>query len=108
MAVTVTPPINKNATARNVPISGTTIILMPTGRNLIILPAGLLALLSVDLTQCKVNNKKVRICCSQEVTAFTLVATGATFVGAITSFPVGGGFAEYIYDSATSQFVRCG
>ena len=87
------------------PATGNTVVVSAGTTALLLSPAGTLATLTITLPSSPVNGQALVIATSQALTALTV--NGGTIVGTLTTLALGG-FAYFVYDSATSKWFRCG
>lgn len=91
---------------RPVPESGGTVNLTRADKVYALLdPAGTLATLTVNLPSSPLDGDEVTLSTSQILTALT-VGNG-TIVGTLTTLALGG-FAKFVYNTASSKWFRCG
>jgi hypothetical protein len=94
-----------NAFAKFVPTAGQNVVIGEFVDRVILNPAGLLATLTITFPTNPKDGQIFTIFSSQIVTTLTLVATGLTIQSPLTAFTALGS-AEYIYEAATSTWLR--
>lgn len=90
-----------------VPLTGFTIQAGAGVAQLILNPAGTLASGTVNFPLSPTDNQSFAIASSQIITALSLTATAATISNAVTTLAAGG-FAKYLYSSASTTWFRIG
>jgi hypothetical protein len=93
-------------TQDSAPTTGSTVTVNSNGYVVLFLrPAGTIATLTVTLPGSPSDGDRISISSSQIITALTM--NGGTIVNALTTLALGG-FAEYTYNSAGSNWFRSG
>ena len=89
------------------PTTGATVTATNDVLNLIVNPAGTLATLTINFPAPSADGQEFDICFSQIVTALTLTAVSpaTTIIGGISAGAVGG-YAGFVYDSASTTWYR--
>lgn len=96
------------STQRVTPLTGTTVNVNQTGAplNLIIVPAGTLAALSVNLPPGAYDGQTMVIFTTALLTLLTVATTSGTIVGsAVTTLPANGSL-RYVWNWATSTWYK--
>lgn len=90
-----------------VPLTGFTIQAGLGVAQLILNPAGTLASGTINFPLSPTDNQSFAIASSQIITALSLTATSATISNPVTTLGAGG-FAKYLYSSASTTWFRIG
>jgi len=92
--------------SRQTPATGFSITIAANIKSLVLKPTGTLATGTITMPAAPIDGQEIRVSSSQIITALTVSANaGQTILNAPTTLAAGAGF-EYVYDLATTEWMR--